>query len=332
MNKNCIILFFALVLSTLTFAQNINAIEPELQNILNQRNEELIDIQIYFKSNINSDRLNQASRKAQTKSEKKEIVVGELKTYSENVQADVMNILKAEELSGNVADIRNLWIANSINCKASKDVIYKLSSHPDVKIIGYNKEIQMISPQQMEESLKAQPANPTPVRGADAHVSAVNAPQVWSLGYTGKNVIVAVLDSGTNTNHLDLKDHLWSGYVDTNNDGTPDSYVNGWNYISNNSNITDDYGHGTHCAGIVCGDGTAGITTGVAPDASLMTLKTINRTGGGSVAQMLSGVQFAVENGADVLSMSLGFKNSQITTAQKENIRKATSHVHKNGQ
>ena len=52
MKKNYIILFLALVLSTLTFAQNINAIEPELQNILNQRNDELIDIQIYFKSNI----------------------------------------------------------------------------------------------------------------------------------------------------------------------------------------------------------------------------------------------------------------------------------------
>ena len=328
MNKNCIILFFALVLSTLTFAQNINAIEPELQNILNQRNEELIDIQIYFKSNINSDRINQASRKAQTKSEKKEIVVSELKAYSENIQADVMNILKAEELSGNVADIRNLWIANSISCKASKDVIYRLSSHPDVKIIGYDKEIQMISPKQMEETLKAQPATPVRAGGPDAHVQAVEAQRVWwEEGYTGKNVIVAVLDSGTNINHLDLRDHLWTGYVDTNNDGTPDTYVNGWNYVSNNSNITDDYGHGTHCAGIVCGDGTSMITTGIAPDALLMTLKTINRAGGGSVAQMLSGVQFAVENGADVLSMSLGFKNSQLTTAQKEEIRKAFDNV-----
>ena len=324
MRKNCIILFFALVLSTLSFAQNFNAIETELQNILNQKNDELIDVQIYFKSSISSAQLNQASRKAYTKTEKKDLVVKELKSYSENVQADVMNILKAEELNGNVSDIHNLWIANSINCKASKSVIYKLSSHPDIKVIGYDKEIQIISPEQM----KAVEGNTVaPVRGADAHVSAVNAPQVWSLGYTGKNVIVAVLDSGTNTNHLDLKDHLWSGYVDTNNDGTPDSYVNGWNYISNNSNITDDYGHGTHCAGIVCGDGTAGVTTGVAPDASLMTLKTVNRTGGGSVAQMLSGVQFAVENGADILSMSLGFKNNQITTAQKEEIRKAFDNV-----
>ena len=327
MKKNHIILFLALVLSTLTFGQNFNAIEPELQKILNQKSEELIDIQIYFKSSIDSKQLNQATRKAYTKAEKKELVVNELKTYSENVQADVMNILRAEELSGNVSDIHNLWIASSISCKASASVICQLSSHPDVKMIGYDKEFQLITPEQMEE-IKSAAKSDVRAGGPDAHVQAVEAHRVWwEEGYTGKNVIVAVLDSGTNTNHLDLKDHLWTGYIDTNKDGTPDTYVNGWNFISDNSNITDDYGHGTHCAGIVCGDGTAIVTTGIAPDASLMTVKTINRTGGGSVAQMLKGVQFAVENGADVLSMSLGFKNNQLTTTQKEEIRAAFDNV-----
>ena len=327
MKKHCIILFLALVLSTLSFAQNYNAIEPELQKVLNQKNEELIDIQIYFKSSIDSKQLNQVTRKAYTKSEKKEIVVSELKAYSKNVQADVMSILEAEELSGNVSDIHNLWIASSISCKASASVIYQLSSHPDVKMIGYDKEFQLISPEQMEE-VKSAAKSDVRAGGPDAHVQAVEAHRVWwEKGYTGKNVIVAVLDSGTNTNHLDLKDHLWTGYIDTNKDGTPDTYVNGWNFISNNANITDDYGHGTHCAGIVCGDGTAIVTTGIAPDASLMTVKTINRTGGGSVAQMLKGVQFAVENGADVLSMSLGFKNNQLTTTQKEEIRAAFDNV-----
>ena len=70
MKKNHIILFLALVLSSFSFAQNFNAIEPELQNILNQKSEELIDIQIYFKSSIDSKQLNQATRKAYTKAEK----------------------------------------------------------------------------------------------------------------------------------------------------------------------------------------------------------------------------------------------------------------------
>lgn len=323
MKKVIFTLFLAFVLCGISSAQTFNAIEPELQKILEQKNNELIDIQVYFKSKVNSKQLNQKTKRISDKSAKKEIIVSELKAQSQEIQADVMAILEAEKLNGNVESINNLWIANSISCKASRDVIYKLSSHPDVEIIGYDKVFQVISPEQMKEVEMSHSA----MRGPAAHIVTVNADDVWNQGYTGKNIIVAVLDSGTNTQHVDLKDHLWEGYVDTDNDGTPDKLVNGWNFIANNDNITDDYGHGTHCAGIVCGDGTSGTSTGVAPDATLMTVKTIGQAGGGSVSAMISGVQFAVENGADVLSLSLGYKNSQLTTAQKEEIRATFDNV-----
>lgn len=323
MKKIYFILFFVLVLCGFSNAQNINAIEPELQEILKQKDNELIDIQIYFKSKVNSNQINKKTRNVSDKSGKREIVINELKTQSQLTQAEVMAILKAEELNGNVENINSLWIASSISCKASRDVIYKLSSHPDIEIIGYDKEFQVISPEQMKEIEKSHSA----MRGPAAHIVTVNADDVWNQGYTGKNIIVAVLDSGTNTQHVDFKDHLWEGYVDTNNDGTPDKLVNGWNFIGNNDNISDDFGHGTHCAGIVCGDGTSGTSTGVAPDATLMTVKTIGQAGGGSVSAMISGVQFAVENGADVLSLSLGYKHSQLTVEQKESIREAFDNV-----
>ena len=327
MKKFIFTLFLASFLCVFANAQNNSKIDVELQKVLNQRSNDLIDIQIFFESSLDTKQLNQNTRQATTKSSKKDIVISELKKHSANVQADVLEILKAEEKSGNVSDIQRLWIANSISCKASKSVIYNLSSHPDIKILGYDKELQLISPEQMKEASSTSNGK---LRGPASHIYGVNADDVWAQGYTGKNVIVAVLDSGTNTSHNDLKDHLWKGYVDTDDDGTPDTYVNGWNFTEKNggsSNVTDDYGHGTHCAGIVCGDGTSGNTTGIAPDALLMTLKTINRAGGGSVAQMLSGVQFAVENGADILSMSLGFKNSQLTATQKETIRSTFDNV-----
>ena len=334
MKKFIFTLFLVSFLCGFANAQNNSKIDVELQKVLNQRSNDLIDIQIFFESSLDTKQLNQNTRQATTKSSKKDIVINELKKHSANVQADVLEILKAEEKRGNVSDIQRLWIANSISCKASKSVIYNLSSHPDIKILGYDKELQLISPEQMKEASSTSNGK---LRGAASHVTGVNADDVWAQGYTGKNVVVAVLDSGTNTDHLDLKDHLWKGYIDTDDDGTPDTYVNGWNFTEKNggnSNVTDDYGHGTHCAGIVCGDGTtvaigagSGSTTGIAPDALLMTLKTINRAGGGSVAQMLSGVQFAVENGADVLSMSLGFKNSQLTATQKETIRSTFNNV-----
>lgn len=324
MKKFYFTLFFVLVLCGLSNAQTFNTIESELQTILNQKSEDLIDIHIYFKSNVDSKQLNQKTRKLSTKTEKRNVVVDELKKHASVEQSDVVEILKAEELSGNVSNIKVLWITNSISCKASRDVIYQLSSHPNIKMIGIDKEIQIMSPEQMKDIPNVKPSA---TRGPAHHVVTVNADDVWNQGYTGKNVIVAVLDSGTNTEHVDLKDHLWEGYIDTNGDGTPDKLVNGWNFTSDNENITDDYGHGTHCAGIVCGDGTSGTTAGVAPDAILMTLKTINRAGGGSVTGMLSGVQFAVENGADVLSLSLGYKHSQLTVTQKESIRAAFDNV-----
>ncbi|MBR5593237.1 MAG: S8 family serine peptidase [Bacteroidaceae bacterium] len=246
-------------------------------------------------------------------------VVGGLKEHSARHQASVLDFLYKAAADGRVANIVTHWMANAITCDATKEVVEMLALHPDVLVIGHNKEIQVV--ESCEVYGDVQPVA-TSSHSATPHVLQVNADDVWALGYTGKNVVVAILDSGTNPDHYDLKDHLWSGYADADGDGEKDDLVNGWNFVGNNSNITDDYGHGTHCAGIVCGDGSVGNVTGVAPDATLMTVKVVNRTGGGTPAQMMSGVEFAVENGADVLSMSLGFKRSQISDADIELLRR----------
>ena len=314
--KKLLLLLLTLCLSyNYNYANNNRVIEDELQEVLNQKSDNMIDISIILKSQVSTKELEAKAAKTSDKSLKREIVVSELKKFAAKGQADVMAILQAEEASGNVKDINALWIINAVSCKATRDVIYQLSTHPDIKVISYNNEVQVISEQEMKEIAETTRGGyPYP------HVTAVNADYVWSLGYTGKNVIVAVLDSGTNIYHHDIKNHLWEGEVDG-------EIVNGWNFIANNSNIIDDLGHGTHCAGIVCGDGTSGQTTGIAPDALLMTVKTINRAGGGSVDNMISGVQFAIDNGADILSISDGFNHNLITVAQKEALRSTFDNV-----
>lgn len=318
MKKVFFTLFFTLFLCVFSNAQNIEVIETELQNVLNQKSNDLIDVNIYFKSQINAKQLSQKTKRVADKSIKREIVVSELKGLSEEIQSDVLSVLKAEELNGNVSEINCLWIANSINCKATRDVIYKLSSHPDIKALGYNKEIQVISPEEVKEVSSAEIEKSRAT--AAHHILTINADDVWSQGYTGKNVVVAVLDSGTNYEHKDIESNLWEGEVDG-------QLVNGWNFIADNEDISDDNGHGTHCAGIVCGNGTSGTSTGVAPDAKLMTVKIVGGAGTGTPADMLSGVQFAVENGANILSMSLGFKKTQLSVAQIEAIRSTFDNV-----
>ena len=314
--KKFLFLLVSCILCNIGFAQ-VNVIETELQEVMDQKGDEMIDVTIIFKSQMDAAKL-QAKAERSDKSLQREIVVSELKDFSLRQQSDVMAVLQAEEMGGNVANISPLWIVNAISCEASRDVIYKLASHPDVAKLSYNKEIQLLSEEQMSETAGA-------TRGPASHVVTINADDVWGQNYTGKNVVVAVLDTGTNIYHNDLKDHLWEGAVDTDDDGNPDEVVNGWDFSVNNgnSNIIDDNGHGTHCAGIVCGDGTSGTTTGVAPDALLMTVKVLGGTGTGSVDNMIAGVQFAVDHGADILSMSLGYKSHQISVAQKELIRDA---------
>jgi len=68
----------------------------------------------------------------------------------------------------------------------------------------------------------------------------------------------------------------------------------------------DDNGNGTHCAGTVAGQGASGSQTGMAPNAKIMVVKVWNSLGSGTSSQMCSGIQFAADNGAHVISMSGG--------------------------
>lgn len=300
-----------LCLCSICHAQQYHVVDKELQSVLSRNSGERLSVNIILKSQTEPVRMKALAARAKDNKTAKVLVADELKKQSKCRQASVLDYLREAMAEGKAANITTYWVANAISCDVTKDVVAALASHPDVLMIGLNKELQVI--ESVETVAAEQYVSPASSHSATPHVIQINADDVWAQGYTGKNVVVAILDSGTNPDHYDLKDHLWQGYADTDGDGEKDDLINGWNFISKNSDIKDDYGHGTHCAGIVCGDGTVGNVTGVAPDATLMTVKVVNRTGGGTPAQMMAGVEFAIENGADVLSMSLGFKQSQIS-------------------
>ena len=292
------------------YAQQCSVMDCDLQSVLVGNSGEKIGVNIVLKSQPEPARMKTIASNAREKIVARTMVVKEFKEYSVKRQSTLLEYLDEAASAGLVSDISCHWLANAITCSAVKEVIEVLATHPDVLAIGRDKELRVV---EGYEATGYEPLSLASSHSATPHVLQINADDVWEQGYTGKNVVVAILDSGTNPNHYDLKDHLWHGYADTDGDGEVDDPINGWNFVGNNSDITDDFGHGTHCAGIVCGDGTVGNVTGVAPDATLMTVKVVNRSGGGTPAQMMSGVEFAVENGADVLSLSLGFKKSQIS-------------------
>ena len=121
-------------------------------------------------------------------------------------------------------------------------------------------------------------------------VNMINAPLMWNKGYTGDGVKVAILDSGY-TSHPDLDKNIIGGKNFTSEDG-------------GNPNIFNDYnGHGTHVAGIIASDNKI---MGVAPNAKLLILKVLDRTGNGNCQGMYDAINYAIEQKVDIINMSLG--------------------------
>ena len=252
MKKSILLLLLTLFSLNLIYAQT-NTIEPELQEVLNQKGDEMISVNIILKSQADVQKLQQIAAKANDRKSKREVVVNELKNFSKSTQSDLMSILDAEAKSGEVEDIRCHWLVNAISCSASSDVIYHIAQHNDVEVIAYDEMKYLL----WDEEVKAV----EPARGMTQNITHVKADDVWDLGYTGEGVMVAVIDTGVNFNHIDLADHLWDG---------GEEYPNhGYNTIENSHDVSDGFGHGTHCAGVVCGDGTSGTQTGIAPNATL---------------------------------------------------------------
>ncbi len=117
-------------------------------------------------------------------------------------------------------------------------------------------------------------------------LDAIDAPKARGLG-TGQGVVVAVLDTGVSVSHPDLSGRLLSG----------------WNFVQNNGDTSDDAGHGTFVAGLIAGaSGTD--HEGVAPGASILPVKILDRNGVGSTASFVAGINYAVESGARIINIS----------------------------
>jgi hypothetical protein len=130
------------------------------------------------------------------------------------------------------------------------------------------------------------------VRGALAEsVPQIGAPAMWKSGFTGKGVTVAVLDSGVDETHPDLK-------------GVEIAQKN----FSESPDGKDRFGHGTHVASIIAGSGakSGGRHTGVAPGVKLLDGKVLDDDNLGSTSDIVAGMQWAVDQGAKVVNMSLG--------------------------
>jgi len=130
-------------------------------------------------------------------------------------------------------------------------------------------------------------------------ITKIQAPQAWDTETGKESVVIAILDTGVDHNHEDLAGNMWD-------DG---SGRHGYDFANNDNDPDDDHSesHGTHCAGIAAAvtNNNTGIA-GVSWESKIMAVKVLDENGSGTLAWELDGIDYAVDNGADIISMSFG--------------------------
>lgn len=142
----------------------------------------------------------------------------------------------------------------------------------------------------------------------------IDVEDTWDVTTGSNNVVVAVIDTGIDLKHKDLKNNIWinekelngkEGVDDDGNGYTDD--VNGYSFDESTSSPKDDHGHGTHCAGVIGAKGNDAIgIAGVNWKVKLMAVKFLSKDGRGTLDGALKSIVYAVDNGAKILSNSWG--------------------------
>ncbi len=163
------------------------------------------------------------------------------------------------------------------------DTIAELMGRGDVEFATLNYRIEALeSPDDADFSLQWA-------------LQQINAPEAWNIHTGTGNVIIAVIDSGVDLDHPDLQANI----------------VSGWDFVNDDSQPDDDFGHGTHVAGIAAavgnnGQGIAGVSWG----AKIMPLKILDRWGSGNTHDLSQAIYYAADHGAKIINLSLGARYS----------------------
>ena len=163
--------------------------------------------------------------------------------------------------------------------------------------------------------------------------------QVWEeTGYTGAGSVVAIIDTGIDSDHVGLDDIDDSNYT---NDTKVIAFYDAVNYpeLTNGTEIKayDDQGHGTHCAGITAGTGAPDFQyKGVAPKAQLVGVKVLDSGGSGSFATVMAGMEWTVEKrhvfNIRAASMSLGGPGAiEWTSSEEESVNRMGNEMMREG-
>lgn len=222
-----------------------------------------------------------------------------LRQWHSEAQQSLEYKLQQLASSGLAADIQPMWIANCVFCRLSESVLDEVEHTPGVS------EIVLLPPGgPCIDNIDVPKRDPVAAnRHGAQHVRMIDADSVWTYGFTGHGVTVALIDTGVNFAHQDLSGRMW---ID------PDYPNGGYDFFNDDNDPADDHGHGTMCAGLISGTGVAGIPTGVAPESRVMALKVAGADGSWNDQAILDAIQFAVDHNADIIALTLGCEQTPV--------------------
>lgn len=168
----------------------------------------------------------------------------------------------------------------------------------------------------------------------------VAATQAWEKQSGNESTIIAVIDTGIDWTHEDLKDRIWNNTeeipgnsIDDDNNGYVDD-TRGWDFFGKDNDPQDETGsvnpgHGTHCAGIIAasGDNNTGIV-GLAPKVTLMPIRFLGANGSGNLMDAVKAIDYATTKGAQIISASWG---AAVARAQAKPIIEAIERAKEQG-
>lgn len=152
------------------------------------------------------------------------------------------------------------------------------------------------------------------------YLNRIGFTQIWGQNFKGREVVVAVIDSGVNIDNPDLVDKIWVNKFEKYNSGIDDDHngfiddLHGWDFILNIpdprpklTKNSDDAGlnHGTMIAGIIGASTNNGLgISGIAKNVKIMPLRALDDRGEGKISDVIRAIDYAVNNGADIINLS----------------------------
>jgi subtilisin family serine protease len=204
------------------------------------------------------------------------------------------------------------------NKKTTSEMLHMLSGDPDISLSQPNYIYSSPRPNSKTTMI---PQNATNAEDPEilwnifnnSHNAGSDANKVWERGITGKGITVAIIDTGVDINHPDLKNNIWnnqkeqdcSNGIDDDQNGYIDD-CQGWDFGDDDNDPKGLNFHGTHVAGIVAAEMNNSGVVGVAPDATIMPLKVFPDEGFAQTIDVVNAIEYAWKNDADIISTSLG--------------------------